>query len=67
MDWLFAFVLVAIAGQFGVIVWLKWRAARRTADLPQARARLVEAAADQQLQTQAQHTPKLGSKGVVDE
>jgi hypothetical protein len=68
MDWLALFVIVAIVGQLGLLIWVKYRAPHKAADLAKRRADLVEAAADRQLVTSERHEPKLGhtQKGVVD-
>jgi hypothetical protein len=68
MDGLALFVIVAIVGQLGLLIWVKYRAPFKAADLAKRRADLVEAAADRQCQHGLTHESKLGhpQKGVVD-
>lgn len=54
-------VTVAVVGQFLLIVWGNHFRELDQRQLAEARARLVEAAADRQLQTQAQHSRNLGN------
>jgi hypothetical protein len=67
MDGLMIFVGLAIAVQLALPLIGRWSNRRNTLRLAKARARLVEDAADRQLHTQTQHTPKLNEKGVGDE
>lgn len=60
-------VVIAIVGQLLLVVTTRWLRERSDKRLAEARARLVEAAADRQLQTQKQHIAKLDCKGGGDE
>jgi hypothetical protein len=62
MDWLMVFVIVAIVGQFVLIVYLQAKQAKETNKLiAQAKARMIEEAAQQQ---EAAHLDqKTTSKG----
>ena len=60
-------VVTAIVGQLLLVVTTRWLRERSDKSVAEARARLVEDAADRQLQTQKQHIAKLGSKGGGDE
>jgi len=59
---------VAILGQLTLPVWGRWLRERQEKLTKVKIARLLEAAADRQLQTPAQHMAKLGKnqKGVGD-
>jgi hypothetical protein len=67
MDGLMIFVGLAIAAQLALPLIGRWSARKNALCLAKARAHLVEDAADRQLQTHTQHTPKLDSKGAGDE
>lgn len=62
MDWLMVFVIVAIVGQFALIIYLQAKQAKETNKLiAQAKARLIEQAAEDQEAAQADK--KTTSKG----
>lgn len=56
-------VTVAIVGQLALILWLRSRHTLDARQVAEARARLVEAAADQQAVTYTTQSSKLDSKG----
>ena len=61
-------VVTAIVGQLLLVVTTRWLRERSDKRVAEARARLVEDAADRLLQTRTQHIAKLDSKnkGVPD-
>lgn len=59
-------VVTAVIGQFLVVVVTRLQSERRDKVVAEQRARLVEAAADRQLQTSEQHFRKLDGKGGGD-
>lgn len=61
-------VIVAIVGQAGLIIWLRHRHTLDARQVAEARARLLETAAEQQLVATKSHTAKLSenTKGLGD-
>lgn len=60
-------VVTAIVGQLLLVVTTRWLRERSDKSVAEARARLLEDAADRQCVANASHIAKLGSKGGGDE